>query len=68
MSPPLYSDHEQSPEAIIRKFLIVQTEGIRQVEWLVDFYSPGYDPGHRISGEGPLGRPIPPIGHRKAQG
>lgn len=35
----IYSDHEQSPEATIRKFRIVQTEGIRQVERLVDFYS-----------------------------
>ncbi len=35
----IYSDHEQSPEATIRKFRIVQTEGERQVERLVDFYS-----------------------------
>ncbi len=35
----IYSDHELSPEATIRKFIIVQTEGIRQVERLVDFYS-----------------------------
>jgi hypothetical protein len=35
----IYNDHELSPEATIRKFLIVQTEGIRQVERLVDFYS-----------------------------
>ena len=35
----IYSDHEQSPQATIRKFLIVQTEGSRQVERLVDFYS-----------------------------
>jgi hypothetical protein len=35
----IYSDHEQSPEATIRKFLIVQTEGSRQVERLTDFYS-----------------------------
>ena len=35
----IYSDHEQSPEATIRKFRIVQTEGSRQVERLVDFYS-----------------------------
>ena len=35
----IYSDHEQIPEAIIRKFRIVQTEGERQVERLVDFYS-----------------------------
>ncbi len=35
----IYSDHEQSPETTIRKFRIVQTEGIRRVERLVDFYS-----------------------------
>lgn len=35
----IYSDHEESPEATIRKFLIVQTEGCRQVERLVEFYS-----------------------------
>lgn len=35
----IYSDHEQSPEATIRKFRIVQTEGIRQVERLIDFYN-----------------------------
>jgi len=35
----IYSDHEQSPESTIRKFLIVQTEGSRQVERLIDFYS-----------------------------
>ncbi len=35
----IYSDHEQIPEATIRKFRLVQTEGIRQVERLVDFYS-----------------------------
>lgn len=35
----IYRDHEQSPEATIRKFLIVQSESIRQVELLVDFYS-----------------------------
>ena len=35
----IYDDHEQSPESTIRKFRIVQTEGIRQVERLVDFYS-----------------------------
>lgn len=35
----IYSDHEESPEATIRKFLIVQTEGSRQVERLVEFYS-----------------------------
>jgi len=35
----IYRDHEQSPKATIRKFLIVQTEGIRRVERLVDFYN-----------------------------
>ncbi len=35
----IYSDHEQSPEATIRKFRIVQTEGSRRIERLVDFYN-----------------------------
>ncbi len=35
----IYSDHELSPDATIRKFLIVQTEGSRRVERLVDFYN-----------------------------
>ena len=35
----IYADHEHSPEGTIRKFLIVQTEGSRRVERLVDFYS-----------------------------
>jgi hypothetical protein len=35
----IYSDHELSPEATIRKFRLVQIEGIRQVERLVDFYN-----------------------------
>jgi hypothetical protein len=35
----IYSDHEQSPGATIRKFLIVQPEGIRQIERPVDFHS-----------------------------
>ena len=34
----IYSDHELSPEASIRKFLIVRTEGSRRVERLIDFY------------------------------
>jgi hypothetical protein len=34
----IYSDHELSPEATIRKFLIVRTEGSRRVERLIDFY------------------------------
>ena len=35
----IYSDQEQSPEATIRKFRIVQTEGIRRIERLGNFYS-----------------------------
>ncbi len=35
----IYGDHELYPEATIRKFLIVQTEGGRQVERLLDFYN-----------------------------
>ena len=35
----IYSDHELIPEATIRKFRLVQTEGIRRVERLVDFYN-----------------------------
>jgi hypothetical protein len=35
----IYGDKELAPAATIRKFLIVQTEGSRQVERLVDFYS-----------------------------
>jgi hypothetical protein len=35
----IYGDHELSQEATIRKFLIVQTEGSRQVERQVDFYN-----------------------------
>ena len=35
----IYSDHELSSDATIRKFRLVQTEGIRQVERLVDFYN-----------------------------
>jgi hypothetical protein len=35
----IYCDHELSPEATIRKFLIVRTEGSRRVERLIDFYS-----------------------------
>ena len=35
----IYSDNELSPEATIRKFRIVQTEGSRRIERLVDFYS-----------------------------
>lgn len=35
----IYSDHELSPDATIRKFRLVQTEGSRQVERLVDFYN-----------------------------
>lgn len=35
----IYSDHELSPEATTRKFRLVQTEGSRRVERLIDFYS-----------------------------
>lgn len=35
----IYSDHELSPEATIRKFRLVRTEGSRRVERLIDFYS-----------------------------
>jgi hypothetical protein len=35
----IYCDNELTPEATIRKFRIVQTEGSRQVERLVDFYN-----------------------------
>jgi hypothetical protein len=35
----IYSDHELLPEATIRKFRLVQTEGRRRVERLVDFYN-----------------------------
>lgn len=35
----IYNEHELFPEATIRKFLIVQTEGNRQIERLLDFYN-----------------------------
>jgi len=35
----IYEDQELSPEATIRKYRIVQTEGPRQVERLVDHYN-----------------------------
>jgi hypothetical protein len=35
----IYNDYELFPEATIRKFLIVQTEGSRQIERLLDFYN-----------------------------
>lgn len=35
----VYGEEECEPERTIRKFRIVQSEGIRQVERLVDFYS-----------------------------
>jgi hypothetical protein len=35
----IFSDHELVPEATIRKYLIVQTEGSRQIERQVDFYN-----------------------------
>ena len=35
----IYRDHELIPQATIRKFRLVQTEGSRRVERLVDFYN-----------------------------
>jgi len=35
----VYADNEQTPEATIRRYRIVQTEGKRQVTRLVDFYN-----------------------------
>ena len=35
----IYDDGEQLPEATIKKYLIVQTEGTRQVRRLVDHYN-----------------------------
>lgn len=35
----IYEDEEMAPEATIRKFRIVQTEGTRQVRRLIDHYS-----------------------------
>ena len=35
----IYNDRELFPEATIRKFRIVQTEGNRQIERLLDFYN-----------------------------
>lgn len=35
----IYDDKELDPSSTIRKFQIVQTEGVRQVERLVDFYN-----------------------------
>ena len=35
----IYCDHELIPEATIRKFRLVQTEGSRRVERLVDIYN-----------------------------
>jgi hypothetical protein len=35
----IYNDRELFPEATIRKFRIVQTEGSRQIERLIDFYN-----------------------------
>lgn len=35
----IYNDQELFPEATIRKFRIVQTEGNRQIERLLDFYN-----------------------------
>lgn len=35
----IYEDHELEPEATIKKYLIVQTEGSRQVSRNVDYYN-----------------------------
>ena len=35
----IYAEHELEPEATIRKFRIVQTEGNREVSRMVDFYN-----------------------------
>ena len=35
----IYKDNEHSPDSTIRKFLIVQSEGTRNVSRLVDFYN-----------------------------
>jgi hypothetical protein len=35
----IYADNEQTPEATIRRYRIVQTEGKRQVTRLADFYN-----------------------------
>ncbi|MDO5553678.1 MAG: RhuM family protein [Planctomycetia bacterium] len=35
----IYEDEEIRPEATIKKYLIVQTEGSRQIKRLVDFYN-----------------------------
>lgn len=39
----IFDEGEIQPEATIRKFRIVQTEGKRQVERLVDHYHPTYN-------------------------
>jgi hypothetical protein len=57
------SDHELTPEATIRKFRIVQTEGSRQVERLVDFYNLDNDSGHRLPGARPPGPAVSPLGY-----
>ena len=59
----IYGDRELTPEATIRKFRIVQTEGSRQVERLVDFYNLDNDFGHRLPGARPPGRAVPALGH-----
>lgn len=59
----IYSDHELSSDATIRKFRLVQTEGSRQVERLVDFYNLDNDSGHRLPGARLPGPAVSPLGH-----
>lgn len=59
----IYNDHELTPEATIRKFRLVQTEGSRQVERLVDFNNLDNDSGHRLPGARPPGPAVSPLGH-----
>ena len=59
----IYSDHELRSDATIRKFRLVQTEGSRQVERLVDFYNLDNDSGHRLPGARPPGPAVSPLGH-----
>ncbi|MDD2834526.1 MAG: hypothetical protein PHY05_00085 [Methanothrix sp.] len=37
----IYNSHEHSAEATIWKFRLVQTEGSRKIERLIDFYKLG---------------------------
>ena len=59
----IYSDHELRSDLTIRKFRLVQTEGSRQVERLVDFYNLDNDSGHRLPGARPPGPAVSPLGH-----